>query len=212
MTTAQFMEAYATIPAITQEKVLFGLLINQDLSALTQRYAPIVAPKRRADLPDTTDALDFPEHTDLQKVAKYRASLVAEIWEPDLDRQLVDRIVFAVVVKMTSAKKVHSWINRARNRITEYENTDGRRGVPTLWMSLGKWCKELYEENGIEWKKVRGGQEPEPIREKPGVKQEPKEEEEKTQEITEEERARLDAFSAQMRRRYAEKIAIKSPQ
>ena len=212
MTTAQFMEAYTTIPAITQEKVLFGLLINQDLSALTQRYAPTVAPKRRADLPDSTDALDFPEHTDLQKVAKYRASLVAEIWEPDLDRQLVDRIVFAVVVKMTSAKKVHSWINRARNRITEYENTDGRRGVPTLWMSLGKWCKELYEENGIEWKKVRGGQEPEPIREKPGVKQEPKEEEEKTQEITEEERARLDAFSAQMRRRYAEKIAIKSPQ
>ena len=212
MTTAQFMEAYATIPAITQEKVLFGLLINQDLSALTQRYAPTVAPKRRADLPDSTDDLDFPEHTDLQKVAKYRASLVAEIWEPDLDRQLVDRIVFAVVVKMTSAKKVHSWINRARNRVTEYENTDGRRGVPTLWMSLGKWCKELYEENGIEWKKVRGGQEPEPIREKPGVKQEPKEEEEKTQEITEEERARLDAFSAQMRRRYAEKIAIKSPQ
>lgn len=212
MNTSQFMEAYATIPAITQEKVLFGLLINQDLSALTQRYAPIVASKRRADLPDSTDALDFPEHTDLQKVAKYRASLVAEIWEPDLDRQLVDRIVFAVVVKMTSAKKVHSWINRARNRMTEYENTDGRRGVPTLWMSLGKWCKELYEENGIEWKKVRGGQEPEPIREKPGVKQEPKEEGEKTQEITEEERARLDAFSAQMRRRYAEKIAIKSPQ
>ena len=206
------MDLYSQLPASSKSQFTFGLALAREVLASVAPSVSTVAPKRRADLPESTDALDFPEHTDLQKVAKYRASLVAEIWEPDLDRQLVDRIVFAVVVKMTSAKKVHSWINRARNRITEYENTDGRRGVPTLWMSLGKWCKELYEENGIEWKKVRGGQEPEPIREKPGVKQEPKEEEEKTQEITEEERARLDAFSAQMRRRYAEKIAIKSPQ
>lgn len=217
MTTAQFMNAYSTLSPSMKDKVFFGLALNEKLNSFVSK--PTV-PSRRADLPESTDNLTLPANTDQQKVADCRAALVKEIWQADndgfvdLSPQLVDRIVYAVVMKMTGWKRVLRQIKRAKNRVDEYKKTDGKKGVETLWMALGKWCKELYESNGVAWIPVAGGQqEPEPAcaqaTAKPIVKLPSDEEEEQYPEITEEERAKLKAFEDRMRARYAKEHAHK---
>lgn len=212
-----------SIPLEKHDAALLVLTTLRYAASLAESATPIIAKPvqpRRADLPESTDNLTLPANTDQQKVADCRAALVKEIWQADndgfvdLSPQLVDRIVYAVVRKMTGWKRVLRQIKRAKNRVDEYKKTDGKKGVETLWMALGKWCKELYESNGVAWIPVAGGQqEPEPAcaqaTAKPIVKLPSDEEEEQYPEMTEEERAKLKAFEDRMRARYAKEHAHK---
>ena len=190
MTTAQFMNAYSTLSAPVKAKVLFGLMLNEQLNG-GSAPEPTILPKRD-DLPASPDKLVLPEGTDVKKVEKLRRKIVNQIWEIELRKELVDRLVFAVVTKMTDYISLEAAIKRAKSLKSDYERTDGRYGKDVIWKPLSSWCKDVYESNGVAWKKVASGPEPRPIRRLPeivieGAEDEPDYEDEDSRERAREE-------------------------
>lgn len=90
----------------------------------------------------------------------YRDQLVRKIWSVDLRKELVDRII-AVKESGVAEYEITKIIDRAKER-------EERDGVPS-WKTLGGWCKQKYEDAGVEWTKCAKELEPKPEPLKPSV-------------------------------------------
>ena len=90
----------------------------------------------------------------------YRDQLVRKIWSVQLRKELVDRII-AVKESGVAEYEITKIIDRAKER-------EERDGVPS-WKTLGGWCKQKYEDAGVEWTKCAKDMEPKPEPIKPTV-------------------------------------------
>lgn len=98
--------------------------------------------------------------------AKYRAEIVAKIWEPDLRSELVDRIVAAIAAGWTDKKSAKAAIKKAVDARNEYDRSGGTRGKDSVWKPLATWLKGVFESNGVEWTPTASAIEPRPELEK----------------------------------------------
>ena len=135
------------------------------------RIAPELQPLARCILAALASAACFqeqdaapslPENVDKGKVARLRAFIVSEIWEPELRSELVDRLTNAVVTRMTDAKTLRAAIKRAKSLKADYDRTGGGKGRDAIWRTLAAWLRGVYESKGIEWRETRAALEPRP--------------------------------------------------
>lgn len=97
-----------------------------------------------------------------EEAAKTRAEIVAQVWEPDLRSDLVDRIVLARVNGWIDQPTIKAAIKKALDARAEYERSGGQRGRDAAWKSLAVWIKGVYESNNAAWTPTRSAIEPRP--------------------------------------------------
>ena len=112
----------------------------------------------------------------LRRVNKYspeqraviRRELVRRIYEPELSRDLVDRIV-DLQEDGVRAYEINAAIERAKEDAEVYKTTDGAKGVRFAWMSLSAWAKNEYKNRGVDMPPCSKVFESEPQKPKPRV-------------------------------------------
>ena len=111
---------------------------------------------------DAVKRVDFSE----EKIAAFRAKLVDIVWEPDLNRELIDRLTAAAVLGIggLNDKGAFKLCREAAAAKTLYEKTDGRVGKKRIWQSLGYAVKRFYDAEGYEWTSTKIENEPAPKR------------------------------------------------
>lgn len=111
---------------------------------------------------DAVKRVDFSE----EKIAAFRAKLVDIVWEPDLNRELVDRLTAAAVLGIggLNDKGAFKICREAADAKRLYEKTDGRAGKKRIWQSLGYAVKRFYDAEGYEWTSTKIENEPAPKR------------------------------------------------
>ena len=99
-----------------------------------------------------------------EKIAKFRADVVKKIWEPDINPELIDRLVCAAVLKLANfnVKAAFNLCRAALDSRSLYDRTDGRAGKKHLWQTIGYSVKRIYEAAGYVWTPTRIGNEPAP--------------------------------------------------
>lgn len=99
-----------------------------------------------------------------EKVARFRADIVKRIWEPDINPELIDRLVGAAILKLANfnVKAAFNLCRAAQDSRGLYDRTDGRAGKKHLWQTLGYSIKRIYEAAGYVWTPTRIGNEPAP--------------------------------------------------
>lgn len=114
--------------------------------------------------PTPEDALRRINLTD-EKIAKFRADVVKKIWEPDINPELIDRLVCAAVLKLANfnVKAAFNLCRAALDSRSLYDRTDGRAGKKHLWQTIGYSIKRIYEAAGYVWTPTRIGNEPAPV-------------------------------------------------
>lgn len=103
-----------------------------------------------------------PANVSDDKLARLRAKLVADVWEPDLRSDLIDRIVEAYRLGWTDAKTLQAVVAKATKAKTLFETSEGQRGKDSNWKTLSTWCKGVFERNGKKWKPTSSALEPRP--------------------------------------------------
>lgn len=102
------------------------------------------------------------ERFDSDTASKLRAQLVAQIWEPDLRRELVDRVVVAFDRNWIDAATLKAAIAQAKDKKREYER--GGAGADSIWKPIASWIKGVFEANGVRWTPTASAVEPRPRR------------------------------------------------
>lgn len=116
----------------------------------------------RRSIDDAIKSVDFSE----EKIAAFRAKLVDIVWEPDLNRELIDRLTAAAVLGIggLNDKGAFKLCREAADAKRLYEKTDGRAGKKRIWQSLGYAVKRFYDAEGYEWTSTKIENEPAPKR------------------------------------------------
>lgn len=112
----------------------------------------------------------------LRRVNKYspeqraviRRELVRRIYEPELSRDLVDRIV-DLQEGGVRAYEINAAIERAKEDAEVYKTTAGAKGLRFAWMSLSAWAKNEYKNRGVDMPPCSKVFESEPQKPKPRV-------------------------------------------
>lgn len=117
-------------------------------------------PRRSID--EAIKRVDFSE----EKIATFRAKLVELVWEPDLNRELIDRLTAAAVLGIggLNEKGAFKLCREAADAQALYEKTDGRYGKKRRWQTLGYSVKRVYDVEGYEWTSTKIENEPAPKR------------------------------------------------
>lgn len=116
---------------------------------------------QRCEAPAQDDQSIVPEEA-REEAAKTRDEIVAQIWEPDLRSDLVDRIVYARVSGWIDQPTIKAAIKKALDSRAEYERSGGQRGRDAVWKALAVWIKGVYESNNVAWTPTRSAIEPRP--------------------------------------------------
>lgn len=150
--------------------------LTEDLkekSAETERRAPqIEAPRvetaeegvgareEARSVAEIRDAVDFED----ARVVELRKKIVEIVWEPELNRDLVDRLVGAAVLGLSgiSGRDAVALARNAAESRARYLRTDGRAGRRRAWETLGLAVKRIYDEAGWRWVPTRVSTEPKP--------------------------------------------------
>lgn len=146
-----FDRLYSRMSPSARSALAFAFRLNDALGAPT-----VSAPARN---PSETAPSVNPEER-----ARIRAKLVAEIWEPELRVDLVDRIVDALLTGYTSPAELRAAVKTANDRKQIYDKTNGAKGKDAIWKTLASWIKGRYEAKGVEWTPTRAALEPKPDR------------------------------------------------
>lgn len=93
---------------------------------------------------------------------RFRVQLVRSIWEPDLRKDLVDRIVDAFDAGYFDVVTLRATIRRAKNRKLDYDRSNGVKGKDAIWKTLASWVKGIYESQGRKWTPTTSAVEPRP--------------------------------------------------
>ena len=119
--------------------------------------------QRKPQGPTPEEALRKINFSD-EKVARFRADIVKRIWEPDINPELIDRLVGAAVLKLANfnVKAAFNLCRAAQESRSLYDRTDGRAGKKHLWQTIGYSIKRIYEAAGYVWTPTRIGNEPAP--------------------------------------------------
>ncbi len=106
------------------------------------------------------DAVDFED----ARVVELRKKIVEIVWEPELNRDLVDRLVGAAVLGLSgiSGRDAVALARNAAESRARYLRTDGRAGRRRAWETLGLAVKRIYDEAGWRWVPTRVSTEPKP--------------------------------------------------
>ncbi|MGN0930526.1 MAG: hypothetical protein ACI4NP_02285 [Thermoguttaceae bacterium] len=106
------------------------------------------------------DAVDFED----ARVLELRKKVVEIVWEPELNRDLVDRLVGAAVLRLSgiSPRDAVALARDAAESRARYARTDGRAGRRRAWETLGLAVKRIYDEAGWRWVPTRVAAEPKP--------------------------------------------------
>ena len=106
------------------------------------------------------DAVDFED----ARVVELRKKIVEIVWEPELNRDLVDRLVGAAVLGLSgiSGRDAVALARNAAESRARYLRTDGRAGRRRAWETLGLAVKRIYDEAGWRWVPTRVSTEPDP--------------------------------------------------
>lgn len=99
--------------------------------------------------------------------------IVSKIWEPDLRRELVDRIVYAFDHNWIDAATLKAAISKAKAAKNDYERSQGAVGRDSVWKSLGCWIKGVFSANGERWTPTGSAVEPRPVPKKAATVSEP---------------------------------------
>lgn len=97
------------------------------------------------------------------QAARLHAEIVDKIWEPDLRRELVDRIVYAFDHNWIDGATLSAAISKARAAKSDYERTQGAIGRDSVWKSLGCWIKGVFAANNERWTPTGSAVEPRPV-------------------------------------------------
>ena len=143
MTTTELMKIYNDSPRPVRNQVAFAASLIAELTG-----APTAGAAPRAT------------NADPDKQARFRAKLVADIWEPDLRSELVDRIANAAALRWFDMKTLTAAIRRAKSLKYDYEKSDGARGKDAIWKTLATWIKGVYAARGVEWTPTSSALEP----------------------------------------------------
>ena len=87
----------------------------------------------------------------------FREQLVERIWEPDLRRDLVEYILFALDNRWTDENTLNDIIDAARK-----DNESGK--VDRMWRVIGSWLRGVIEGAGQPWYPTKGAPEPRPAK------------------------------------------------
>ena len=98
------------------------------------------------------------------KVAALRRLVARTVWERTVHPDLIDRITALAVLGVggATAKTVEAIIRDAKDEVSLWSRTDGRRGKQWLWQALTPEIKRLYENAGWVWTPTRFATEPRP--------------------------------------------------
>lgn len=121
---------------------------------------PAVAAQAPAPTPSKKE-LEIKRPFPPERRAAVRLNLVRRIYEPDLSKELVDRLV-ALQEAGVPAYEISAAADRAKD---DFEA--GR--VRAKWVSLSAWAKAKFEERDVEWTPCSKAYEPEPEPLKPVV-------------------------------------------
>lgn len=155
-TAATYKSIISSVPVAKRSLAhayLQGLAAGVGLTSAQTPAQPVLR-EQPADVPSISASA--------KENGKMRANLVAEIWEPELRVELVDRIVAAYDRGWIDAVSLRAAIKRAQDRKSEYDRTNGARGKDAVWKTLASWCKGIYETNGYEWRATASALEPRP--------------------------------------------------
>lgn len=135
-----FLTLYDALPQAARDAMLPTL---QMFKLFVNYYAPSepVAPH----LPTLSPC-------DPVKYAQKRAELVDRIWDFRLHAELVDRIMLALVNKLTTSVALDAAINAAVE------------SHAVIWQALVPWLRQVYEGAGYEWTQTSPPIEPPPER------------------------------------------------
>lgn len=98
------------------------------------------------------------------KVRRFREEIVRRAWEPEINPDLIDRVVGLAVLKVNGAnyKTCFRMIEEAKEAVARYDRTDGKAGAPFIWRTLNFKVKREFETAGWKWASTRVGHEPRP--------------------------------------------------
>ncbi|MGN0910921.1 MAG: hypothetical protein ACI4NV_05815 [Thermoguttaceae bacterium] len=120
----------------------------------------VAAREEARSVAEIRDAVDFED----ARVVELRKKIVEIVWEPELNRDLVDRLVGAAVLRLSgiSGRDAVALARNAAESRARYLRTDGRAGRRRAWETLGLAVKRIYDEAGWRWVPTRVSTEPKP--------------------------------------------------
>lgn len=135
----------------TQDVVFLSLLLAKKMAegAQPRQTKPAVA----------IDELDDDAKA---RAGRLRDLVVRKCYEPELRRELVDRLVLIVVRGWATAKELETAVVNAKKKRAVWEATDGLRGREFMWQTLAKWAKGVYSREGEVWTQTDPAIEPPP--------------------------------------------------
>lgn len=137
--------------------------LKESLAAAPARSVSDASPKAEHVTPARNDVPRTRKMTDEQR-AKLRSIIVADMWEPDLRRELVDRIVDLVDFGDVSASEVKKQIAAAKEKKNLFRSTSGEKGRESVWQTMATWVRRQWESKGLEWRRTSMDLEPMPTK------------------------------------------------